>query len=151
MRYPSCNPHWLNKRENFAGNKMFPARDFGTSHSAWGKRLVVQPTPNLERLKTVKTKFWTCRSVTSKWPRFTVTNMKLSQAQNSEWSMTSYEDWLLQLRMKTCYTSEHPLLQEKKEKDTSVPTYTRGGRTTGQRTGNHHLQDYRTIQDLNRH
>jgi hypothetical protein len=33
-----------------------------------------------------------------------VTNVKLSQALNSESSMTSYEIWLLQVRMKTSYT-----------------------------------------------
>jgi hypothetical protein len=30
--------------------------------------------------------------------------------------MTSYEDWLLQVKMKTSYTSEHPLLERKKER-----------------------------------
>ena len=29
--------------------------------------------------------------------------------------MTSHEDWLLQMKMKTSYTSEHTLLERKKE------------------------------------
>jgi len=50
--------------------------------------------------------------------------------------MTSHEDWLLQVKMKTSYTSEHPRLErerKRKKKDTSMPTYTRG-RITGHRT-----------------
>jgi hypothetical protein len=72
--------------------------------------------------------------------------------------MTSYEDWLLQVKMKRSYTSEHPLLErkkkERKEKDTSMPTYTRG-RITGHRTKESSAkrsQDVvRRTQDLHRH
>jgi len=31
--------------------------------------------------------------------------------------VTSHEDWLLQVKMKTSYNSEHPLLERKRKKE----------------------------------
>jgi hypothetical protein len=56
--------------------------------------------------------------------------------------MTGYDDWLLQVRMKTSYTSEHPLLPEKKGGHFYAHIYKRRADHRTQ-PGNDRLQDHK--------
>jgi hypothetical protein len=53
--------------------------------------------------------------------------------------MTSYEVWLLQVRMKTSYNSEHPLLE--REKEINKYTHTQEGGPQDTESRNAGLQD----------